>query len=342
MNDIKTQRIPIEYIFIDKQNELRSISKTLEFMPVQLSDIPLLYVDHDEQLVELIQKPTEPLIPVAMYEDPFRQQGAKLVLCQMPTRLQCKKIMDHYAHLEPWFGIEQEYVLFDPKTNKPLGWPRHGQPEKTGKYYCGIGTGKIFGRDIMEAHYRACLYAGITICGCNAEVVPGQLEYQIGPCEGVSIGDELWVARYIMERVAEDFGLMVSLHPKPIPGSWNPTGCHTNFSTNQMRSSEGGLDAIEEAIENMSDKHFEHINVYGQDNHLRLTGEYETGHISVFSYGVGNRGASIRIPIKVALDGKGYMEDRRPAANIDPYQVATIIMTSSFNYKPPSLFEIIY
>ncbi|CEI91871.1 hypothetical protein RMCBS344292_06148 [Rhizopus microsporus] len=131
MNDIKTQRIPIEYIFIDKQNELRSISKTLDFMPVQLSDIPLLYVDHDEQLVELIQKPTEPLIPVAMYEDPFRQQGAKLVLCQMPTRLQCKKIMDHYAHLEPWFGIEQEYVLFDPKTNKPLGWPRHGQPEKT-------------------------------------------------------------------------------------------------------------------------------------------------------------------------------------------------------------------
>ncbi|KAG1052421.1 hypothetical protein G6F46_001002 [Rhizopus delemar] len=334
----KTQ---IEYIFVDKYNELRSKSKTLDFIPTELSDIPLLSIEEDEHLADLL-KHTEPLIPVAMYDDPFRTQGAKLVLCQLSSRVHCKEIMNYYSHLEPWFGIEQEYVLFDPKTEKPLGWPLHGQPEANGEYYCGIGAGRIFGRDVMEAHYRACLYAGIKICGCNAEVMPSQLEYQIGPCEGVSIGDELWMARYIMERVAEDFGYIVSLHPKAIQGAWNPSGCHTNFSTNEMRSTEKGLEAIEAAIENMSEKHFEHINVYGQDNHLRLTGEYETGHISVFSYGVGNRGASIRIPRKVASDGKGYMEDRRPASNIDPYEVVSIIMKSSFNYQPPSLFEFIY
>lgn len=276
------------------------------------------------------------LIPVAIYDDPFRpDQKGKLVLCEHPTRQHCIEIMEHYAHLEPWFGIEQEYILFDIKTNKPLGWPMNGEPEPQGKYYCGVGAGRIFGRDIMEAHYRACLYAGISLCGCNAEATPSQLEYQIGPCSGVTIGDELWVARYIMERITEEFGYKVSLHPKPIPGNWNPSGCHTNFSTNEMRADVGGLEAIDKAIENMSETHLEHIELYGQDNHMRLTGEYETGHISVFSYGVGNRGASIRIPIKVALDGKGYMEDRRPASNINPYQVVTVIMKSSFNYKSP-------
>lgn len=84
-----------------------------------------------------------------------------------------------------------------------------------------MGAGKIFGRDIVEAHYRACLYAGINISGVNAEVAPGQFEYQVGPCEGISMGDELWMARYLLDRVAEDFGIVVSIHPKPVKGDWN-------------------------------------------------------------------------------------------------------------------------
>ncbi|OBZ86137.1 Glutamine synthetase [Choanephora cucurbitarum] len=322
--------IPIEYVFIDKEGNLRSKAETLHKIPTSIKDIPpLILQDKDPDLLE------EQYQPIAMYRDPFRPQQGRLVLCEAPTRQRCLEIMDHYAHLEPWFGMEQEYVLFDPKTNKPWGWPQHGEPEKQGTYYCGVGAGRVFGRDIMEAHYRACLFAGITLCGCNAEVTPSQLEYQVGPCLGVTIGDEMYMARYIMERIAEEFGAAVSLHPKPIPGDWNPTGCHINFSTNEMRSSPDGLLAIDQAVENMSSKHFEHIEVYGQDNELRLTGEYETGHISVFSCGVGNRGASIRIPRRVAVEGKGYMEDRRPAGNIDPYAATTIIMTSSFNYKSP-------
>ncbi|KAI8993623.1 hypothetical protein BDB01DRAFT_715999 [Pilobolus umbonatus] len=346
--DNKTQ---VEYVYIDDKQQLRSKSKTLNFIPKDIKDIPPLYVPYYtlHQATESTRYRDDlQLKPVVMYADPFRQGNNKLVLCELyyttnnphPSnhRPHCVKIMNYYSHLEPWFGMEQEYILFDPSTGKPYEWPQHGQPEMHGRYYCGVGTNNIHGRDIMEAHYRACLFAGIKICGINAEVTPSQLEYQIGPCEGVKCGDELWMARYIMNRVAEDFGLTVNIHPRPLKGDWNPTGCHTNFSTNEMRSTDG-LAAIDAAVDNMSYKHFEHIEVYGDDNHLRLTGEYETGHITVFSCGVGNRGASIRIPRSVAKQGSGYMEDRRPAGNINPYQVTSIIMESSFKYQEYPAFD---
>ena len=235
--------------------------------------------------------------------------------------------------------MEQEYTLFFRDKVTPLGWPKGGFPGPQGPYYCSVGADNAFGRDVADAHLKACLYAGITISGVNAEVMPGQWEYQVGPCLGISIGDHLWVSRYLMHRVCERFGVVCSLHPKPLKGDWNGAGCHHNFSTKDMRDPalaftftpaqgpyagqelKGGFAKIIEALEKLGapGKPAEHIAVYGKHNRERLTGHHETASIDQFSYGVANRGASIRIPRETAAKGYGYLEDRRPASNIDPY-----------------------
>jgi glutamine synthetase len=248
------------------------------------------------------------------------------------------KIMEDAKEAKPWFGIEQEYTLFEHTgTNSkwPLGWPKGGFPGPQGAYYCSVGSANCFGRPVMEAHYQACLHAGVQISGTNAEVMPGQWyffffflrEFQVGPCEGLKIGDDMICARYLLSRVAEDFNLVVSFEPKPILGNWNGSGCHTNYSTLQMRN-EGGLKVILEAVEKLRKRHAEHIEVYGE-NVNRLTGFHETSSITKFSYGIGNRGASIRIPTDVARDKKGYLEDRRPASDIDPYLVGAIVVDTT-------------
>nr|MBO0672096.1 glutamine synthetase [Acinetobacter baumannii] len=210
-----------------------------------------------------------------------------------------------------------------------LGWPKNGFPGPQGPYYCGVGTNKVFGREVVEAHYRACLYAGINIAGTNAEVMPAQWEFQVGPCEGITIGDDLWMARFLLHRVAEDFDVVVSFDPKPIPGDWNGAGNHTNFSTKAMRE-ENGIKAIEDAIERLRINHKRHIMAYdpkqGKDNERRLTGKHETSSIHDFSAGIANRGASIRIPRQVAEEKMGYLEDRRPSSNCDPYVVSEALV----------------
>jgi glutamine synthetase len=274
------------------------------------------------------------LRPVAYYPDPLRLGDNILVMCETwmsdgkPNtynfRHDAAVLMEKHASEEYWFGLEQEYTLlgFD---GWPYGWPKNGFPAPQGPYYCGVGTGKVMCRDIVEAHYKACLYAGIQISGTNAEVMPAQWEFQVGPCLGIALGDQLWMARFLLHRVAEEFGAKVTFSPKPIPGDWNGAGLHTNVSTKAMRE-EGGIKAIEEHMEKLSKRHKEHMTVYGEDNQLRMTGRHETASYDKFTWGVANRGASVRVNRAVAEEGKGYYEDRRPASNADPYQITGAIV----------------
>jgi glutamine synthetase len=237
------------------------------------------------------------------------------------------------ASADPWFGFEQEYTLFN--NNRPLGWPKHGYPGAQGPYYCGVGAEQIFGRDIVEEHASACLEAGLVYYGLNAEVMPGQWEFQIGyrGIEGddpsaINICDNMHIARWLLHRIAEEHGAHVSFDNKPIKGDWNGAGMHANFSTTATRNQDSGMAAIDSAVTALSKKHNQHIAAYGALLHERLTGEHETADISTFKSGVADRGSSIRIPQTVAQQGYGYLEDRRPGANACPYVVAARIIAT--------------
>ncbi|CAH3133245.1 unnamed protein product [Pocillopora meandrina] len=342
-------QVQVLYVWIDGTGEnLRCKTKTVEEEPITPQDLPVWNFDGSSTFQAEGCNSDVYLHPVALFRDPFRRGKNKIALCETYNfdhkpgvcnhRLPCNKAMEHedVKAAIPWFGIEQEYTLLD-KDGHPLGWPKGGFPGPQGPYYCAVGTGKVFGRDVVEAHYRACLYAGVKIAGTNAEVMPAQWEYQVGPCEGISMGDQLWVSRYLLHRVAEDFGYKVSFDPKPMPGDWNGAGAHTNYSTLAMRE-EHGIKVIYEAIEKLSLHHDYHISMYdpkgGEDNKRRLTGRHETASIDYFSHGVANRGASVRIPRQCAEDGYGYLEDRRPASNCDPYRVTeAIVQTTLLGHK---------
>ena len=243
------------------------------------------------------------------------------------TRAALVESASNFSEFEPWFGMEQEYTLLN-ESDKPLGFPDVGEPAPQGDYYCSAGNARTFGRNIAEEHMRACLYAGLMVSGINAEVCPGQWEYQIGPLDTVTVSDQMWVARYIMERVTEMHNTTVSWQGKPMEGDWNGAGAHANFSTKAMRE-DGGYDVVVEACEKIGKNIDRHISVYGAKNDERLTGLHETAKITEFFYGVSDRGASIRIPMATANSGKGYLEDRRPAANMDPYLVCAALVETT-------------
>jgi len=332
-------KVQCMYIWIDGTGEgMRAKTKTVDSEPKNVSELPIWNYDGSSTYQAEGSNSDTYLHPIAMYPDPFRRGPNKLVLCEtykynkQPTetnhRKLCAEVMEKAKDVEPWFGLEQEYTMLD-QDGHPFGWPKNGFPGPQGPYYCGVGANKVYGRDVVEAHYRACLYAGINISGTNAEVMPAQWEFQVGPTEGIAMGDDLWLSRFLLYRVAEDFGVVISLDPKPMVGDWNGAGCHTNFSTVPMRKP-GGIKAIEEAIDRLSKHHIRHIKAYdpqeGKDNERRLTGAHETSSIHDFSAGVANRGCSIRIPRDVAEKGYGYMEDRRPSSNCDPYQVTRVMV----------------
>jgi glutamine synthetase len=274
------------------------------------------------------------LKPVFHCHDPIRGGRNILVLCEVlnahdlkphstNTRAACERTAKKYAKHDMWFGIEQEYTMLRP-DGSPLGFPAGGGfPAPQGPYYCGVGAGRIQGRKIVEEHTQACMDAGLIISGTNAEVMPGQWEFQIGPGDALKVSDHLYVARWLLHRIAEDYDVVISFDAKPAKGDWNGAGAHTNFSTQAMRESYAAIDA---ACKALGKKLELHVKNYGVGIEDRLTGKHETAPWNKFSYGVSNRGASIRIPWQVEKDGKGYAEDRRPNANCDPYTVTRLIV----------------
>jgi len=324
----------VEYVWIGGNKHLRGKTKVMDKEVNSVSDLSEWNYD-GSSTNQAAGEDSEVIIkPCALFNDPFRRGNHKMVLCdtyrpdgspvENNHRQWAKALFDQALDEEPWYGLEQEYFLMDPNTHKPLGFPQNGFPNAQGQYYCSAGAQNAFGRQVAEEHLEACVYAGIKISGVNAEVAPGQWEFQIGPCVGIEEGDHLWMARYLLNRVAEKHGVVVDLEPKPVKGDWNGSGCHANYSTKNMREgTEGksGLKYIDEAIEKLSHKHMDHMEVYGSGNEQRMTGEHETASYDTFSHGVANRGASIRRGNQTVKDGKGYFEDRRPSSNCDPYLV---------------------
>ena len=267
------------------------------------------------------------LIPVQMYDNPTAPDH--LVMCQVlaadgsihPSNT--RDAADAVVSDEWWFGFEQEYFFTNP-DGSPLGW-EDGEPRPQGDYYCGVGADNVSGREISEVHLQACIEAGINLTGTNAEVALGQWEYQCFG-KGIKAADDLWMSRYLLYKIAEEYGVGVNIHPKPKTGDWNGSGMHANFSNEEMRTN-GSEKLFHSICDKLGEVHDEGIASYGSDNDMRLTGLHETQKITEFSYGISDRGASIRIPVyTVEHDWNGYLEDRRPASNADPYKILAHIV----------------
>ena len=318
----------LEYIWLDGYQptaNLRSKTKIVDDFSGKLEDCPMWAFDGSSTRQAEGGSSDCLLKPVALYPDPARSNGW-LIMTEVLNADGTAHESNGRATIDDddndfWFGFEQEYFLYDPEINLPYGFPRDQTPQ--GQFYCSVGAKNAFGREMIEEHIDLCIEAGINIEGINAEVAAGQWEFQCFAKGAKQAGDEIWVARYLLERLGEKYGLAINYHPKPLGATdWNGSGMHANFSNTTLRTA-GSKEVYEKICEAFRPVVKEHIAVYGADNHMRLTGEHETQSIDEFSFGVSDRGASIRIPIMTVEKGwKGWLEDRRPASNGDPYKIA--------------------
>ena len=324
----------LEYIWLDgyqPTQSLRSKTKIEKDFSGKLEDLPNWSFDGSSTEQAPGGSSDCVLKPVYVITDPQRKNGY-LVMCEVLTSDGIPHPSNGRALIEDddndfWFGFEQEYFLWSLKTNKPLGFPEGGYPGPQGPYYCSVGANNAFGRNIIEEHLDACLEAGLNVEGINAEVAAGQWEFQIFSKGAKEAGDQIWLARYLLERIGEKHEVSINWHCKPLGTlDWNGSGMHANFSNSLLRTA-GSKEIYDKVCEAFRPVVKEHIEVYGADNHLRLTGKHETASIFDFSYGVSDRGASIRIPLATVDRGwNGYMEDRRPNSAADPYKVAARII----------------
>ncbi len=344
-----------EYVWIDGNSELRSkirVMKDIENWDVLNNRYFIWNYDGSSCNQASTENSEVILKPVAIYNNPLLENVNKnyqcyLLLCESVNKdgvnvngsnyQYAKEIFENKNIKENdiWFGIEQEYFFVDPTTKNVVDFKPYDKMNNNtllqGPYYCGVGGNNIYTkqRNIALKHMSTCLNMNIPISGINAEVAPSQWEYQVGPCNGISACHNLWVSRYILKRIAENEELDVTFHPKPIRNpefeeKWNGSGAHINVSTKESRQ-ENGLEVIYQYMDLLKKKHKKHLEVYGEDNEYRLTGNHETGNMNEFTYGIGSRGTSIRIPNATAENKCGYFEDRRPASNIDPYLACGII-----------------
>ena len=345
-----------EYIWLDNNKKFRSKTKIIK----HIDGLYFLEFSNDKNVSKFPEwdydgsstgqadgKKSEIILrPVFICDNPLLNtignniMYSKLVLCETynsdgtptesNTRHLATKIFDSCHDQKPWFGIEQEYFIFDKNfiLDKCIETNLYEELfHVTTEHYCGIGR-EIKYRQLAEEHMLACIKARITISGINAEVSKNQWEFQIGPSEGLKAADELLVARFILERIAEKYGNTISYDPKPF-AHINGSGCHANFSTLKMRTpcdDNNGIMEIYRTTNNIEKHHTEDMHYYGANNERRLSGKHETSSYNTFSSGIGDRGVSVRINNKTHNAGYGYFEDRRPAANMDPYLVTSILM----------------
>ena len=331
----------LEYIWLDgykPTQSLRSKTKIEKDFSGKLEDCPMWSFDGSSTEQAPGGSSDCLLKPVYIITDPQRKNGF-LVMCEVLNADGTAHESNGRATIEDddndfWFGFEQEYFLWNPETNKPLGFPDGGYPGPQGPYYCSVGANNAYGRNIIEEHLDVCLEAGLNVEGINAEVAAGQWEFQIFSKGAKEAGDQIWLGRYLLERIGEKYGISINWHCKPLGAlDWNGSGMHANFSNTLLRTA-GSKDIFDKVCEAFRPVVKEHIDVYGADNHLRLTGKHETASIFDFSYGVSDRGASIRIPVQVPKWGwKGYLEDRRPNSAADPYKVAARIIATVKSVK---------
>lgn len=340
-----------EYIWLDgaePTKKLRSKTRILALNTngkTSLADFPEWSYDGSSTYQAPGDKSDLVLRPCSFVGDPIRGANNYLVMCEVfhidgnpvasNTRAPLRNLLEANAQdLDIWMGFEQEYTLF--QDGRPLGWPKVGFPPPQGPFYCGVGADRVFGRHIIEEHTKLCIEAGIHIFGTNAEVMPSQWEFQIGyrgiqgeKADPLTCSDHLWIARWLLHRVAEEHNVVANFDNKPVKGDWNGAGNHTNFSTHAMRNPKSGWDSIQKLVSVLEARHKKHIQNYGHGLSERLTGHHETCDINTFRSGPSDRGASIRIPHAVALNRCGYIEDRRPGANCDPYVVSSLLVEAA-------------
>ena len=329
----------LEYIWLDgyqPTQTLRSKTRVESDFSGKLEDCPMWSFDGSSTEQADGSDSDCLLKPVMCIPDPDRKNGF-LVMTEVLNADGTAHESNGRATIDEsdddddfWFGFEQEYFLWDPGTNLPPGFPHAGYPRPQGPYYCSVGANNAYGREVIEEHLDICLDAGLNVEGINAEVAAGQWEFQVFAKGAKRAGDETWLARYFLERTAEKYGLAIEWHPKPLGDTdWNGSGMHANFSNGVMRES-GKEETFTKICDEFGKNIPRHISVYGAENDQRLTGKHETQSIDQFSYGVSDRGASIRIPVGTVEDGwKGRLEDRRPASNADPYKVAAAIVKTT-------------
>lgn len=324
----------IEYVWLDgykPEPNLRSKIKITNNVIDNINEVPIWGFDGSSTMQAEGFSSDCYLKPVRLYTHSFIKSTIKTIyaFCEVVNKDGKPHETNDRSKLgnedeNIWIGFEQEYFIRTGHHKQILGFDRGGVVDPQGKYYCGVG-GQMVGRELIEEHLEYCLSLGISVEGINAEVALGQWEYQIFSKGKVKAGDDLWMSRYILEKFAEKRGYAIELHPKPLViGDWNGSGLHTNFSNEIMREV-GGQEYFKAIFNTFESRAKTHIDSYGSNNNLRLTGTHETQSIDKFSWGIGDRGASIRVPKIVGEEWKGYLEDRRPASNGNPYKIIKVI-----------------